>query len=37
MVYGTSTRFIPENEGRIEHAIETPTAPPDWETYWNRS
>jgi dTDP-4-dehydrorhamnose 3,5-epimerase-like enzyme len=37
MVYGTSTRFIPENEGRIEPAIETPLAPPDWEDYWNRA
>lgn len=35
MVYGTSTTFLPENEGRIEHAIETPTTPPDWEAYWN--
>ncbi|MDB6120591.1 MAG: hypothetical protein JWO08_4372 [Verrucomicrobiaceae bacterium] len=36
MVYGTSTTFVPENEGRIEHAIETPLAPPDWEAYWKR-
>lgn len=35
MVYGTSTTFVPENEGRIYHGIETPSAPPDWETYWN--
>ena len=35
MVYGTSTTFLPENEGRIEHAIETPTTPPDWEAFWN--
>lgn len=35
MVYGTSTKFVPENEGRIAHGIETPTAPPDWEAYWN--
>ncbi|MBX7208187.1 MAG: hypothetical protein K1X78_07750 [Verrucomicrobiaceae bacterium] len=35
MVYGTSTVFAPENEGRIAHALETPTAPPDWEAYWN--
>ena len=36
MVYGTSTVFAPENEGRIEHAVETPAMPPDWEGYWNR-
>lgn len=35
MVYGTSTTFVPENEGRIAHGIETPLAPKDWEAYWN--
>jgi len=35
MVYGTSTVFIPENEGRIAHGLETPDTPEDWETYWN--
>lgn len=35
MVYGTSTVFLPENEGRIEHGIETPETPPDWEKFWN--
>lgn len=37
MVYGTSTVFIPENEGRIMHGIETPETPQDWETYWNQA
>ena len=36
MVYGTSTTFAVENEGRIAHALETPTTPPDWEAYWNQ-
>lgn len=35
MVYGTSTTFVVENEGRIAHAIETPTTPADWAAYWN--
>jgi hypothetical protein len=35
MVYGTSTVFLPENEGRIEHGIETPETPADWEKFWN--
>ncbi|TLD72633.1 hypothetical protein FEM03_00725 [Phragmitibacter flavus] len=35
MVYGTSTKFLPENEGRIEHAIETPETPADWEKFWD--
>lgn len=37
MVYGTSTVFIPENEGRIEHAVETPDTPADWEKFWNQA
>lgn len=35
MVYGTSTRFVAENEGRIAHGVETPETPGEWETYWN--
>ncbi len=35
MVYGTSTTFAPENEGRIAHGIESPVTPPDWDAYWN--
>lgn len=35
MVYGTSTTFAMESEGRIAHGIETPEMPPDWETFWN--
>lgn len=34
MVYGTSTTFVPENEGRIESGIEATTMPADWETYF---
>ena len=37
MVYGTSTTFVPENEGRIAHGVESVATPPDWETYWNAS
>ena len=35
MVYGTSTTFVPENEGRIAHGVETPQAPEEWMRYWN--
>jgi len=35
MVYGTSTTFLMESEGRIAHGIETPDTPADWEAYWN--
>ncbi len=35
MVYGTSTTFVPENEGRIAHGVETPEAPEEWMRYWN--
>ena len=35
MVYGTSTKFAMENEGRIAHDLETPETPADWETFWN--
>jgi dTDP-4-dehydrorhamnose 3,5-epimerase-like enzyme len=34
MVYGTSTTFVPESEGRIAHGVETALPPADWETYW---
>ena len=37
MVYGTSTVFDMANEGRIEHAVESPETPGDWEAYWNRA
>lgn len=37
MVYGTSTTFEPENEGRIAHGVETPTTPEDWLLYWNQA
>jgi dTDP-4-dehydrorhamnose 3,5-epimerase-like enzyme len=36
MVYGTSTRFHPEFEGRIAHGVETATVPPEWERYLDR-
>jgi oxalate decarboxylase/phosphoglucose isomerase-like protein (cupin superfamily) len=35
MVYGTSTTFVPEKEGRIAHGVETPQAPEEWMRYWN--
>lgn len=35
MVYGTSTTFAPENEGRILSSIEQPTLPGDWTTYFH--
>ena len=35
MVYGTSTTFVMESEGRIAHDLETPETPEDWEQYWN--
>jgi dTDP-4-dehydrorhamnose 3,5-epimerase-like enzyme len=33
MVYGTTTVFDPENEGRIASRIEEPLLPKDWEKY----
>jgi dTDP-4-dehydrorhamnose 3,5-epimerase-like enzyme len=33
MVYGTSTTFRPEVEGRIASEVETLTMPPEWEDY----
>lgn len=37
MVYGTSTTFVPENEGRIEHGVESVQMPADWEKHWNQA
>ncbi len=37
MVYGTSTTFVPENEGRIAHGIETPVPPEDWMAFWDKA
>ena len=37
MVYGTSTTFLPENEGRIAHGVETPEDPQGWMTFWNEA
>jgi len=34
MVYGTSTTFVPEFEGRIESGVEQATLPEDWARYW---
>lgn len=33
MVYGTTTKFDPNFEGRLADSIERPTLPPDWEQY----
>lgn len=33
MVYGTSTPFRPEFEGRIESGLETAQLPPEWDRY----
>ena len=33
MVYGTSTTFDPDNEGRIASGLESPDLPPDWHAY----
>ncbi len=33
MVYGTSTVFHPEFEGRIESGLERPDLPPEWQAY----
>jgi dTDP-4-dehydrorhamnose 3,5-epimerase-like enzyme len=35
MVYGTSTRFIPENEGRISSEVERPPVPAAWRGYFD--
>lgn len=34
MVYGTSTTFVPEFEGRIHSGVETMDLPEDWDAYW---
>ncbi len=34
MVYGTSTEFVPEFEGRIESGVEQDNMPTDWKGYW---
>jgi len=34
MVYGTSTRFNPEFEGRIESGVEAAPLPKDWQGYF---
>jgi dTDP-4-dehydrorhamnose 3,5-epimerase-like enzyme len=34
MVYGTSTVFAPENEGRIASGIESASLPPEWDDYF---
>jgi len=36
MVYGTSTTFRPEFEGRIASAVESFALPADWEAEWSR-
>lgn len=35
MVYGTSTTFTPEFEGRIESGVEHSSLPDDWDRYWS--
>jgi len=37
MVYGTSTTFVAENEGRISSEIERATLPQNWDTYFHGS
>jgi len=34
MVYGTSTKFTPEFEGRIESGVEAAPLPADWDAYF---
>lgn len=34
MVYGTSTQFVPQNEGRIASEVENPDLPGVWENYF---
>tara|TARA_R110002096_G_scaffold24760_32_gene78097 strand:+ start:15168 stop:15911 length:744 start_codon:yes stop_codon:yes gene_type:complete len=36
MVYGTSTTFVPEFEGRIESGVEQDNMPEDWRRYWEK-
>lgn len=35
MVYGTSTVFQPDFEGRIAAGLESASLPPDWEAVWS--
>ena len=37
MVYGTSTTFLPEVEGRIASEVETLSMPPEWSDYLGSS
>ena len=37
MVYGTSTTFVPANEGRIRSGVEAATVPDDWTPYFHAS
>jgi dTDP-4-dehydrorhamnose 3,5-epimerase-like enzyme len=34
MVYGTSTTFRPEFEGRIVAGVENAALPSEWDGYW---
>jgi dTDP-4-dehydrorhamnose 3,5-epimerase-like enzyme len=36
MVYGTSTVFQPDFEGRIASSLENASLPPEWEAVWSR-
>ena len=33
MVYGTTTQFNPDFEGRIADSVERAPLPPDWQAY----
>lgn len=35
MVYGTSTQFVPANEGRLASEVENPDLPAVWERYFH--
>jgi dTDP-4-dehydrorhamnose 3,5-epimerase-like enzyme len=37
MVYGTSTKFHPENEGRIASGVEIAPWPEGWQQYWENA
>jgi len=37
MVYGTSTTFLPEVEGRIASEVETLSMPPEWSDYLGKA
>ncbi len=36
MVYGTSTAFHPEFEGRIRSGVEQAGLPSDWQSWWEQ-